>query len=969
MRLMAGQQRRRALEVTVESLVALVALAVLTWVSHRLQIRSGPAAVLTFCLVVLVSLRGRLAPALAVAAGGAVAWGYLFTGPEVTAAERQLRGVATLIAFCATAFVITRLVRALRTSEGRWKSVFENNPTTYFVVDTSGIIVSANAFGAEQLGYAVAELVGRPMLDVVVEEHRAAVHGHLARCHAHPGQSLTWEVQRVRKDGTTFWARVTARAVELEPGRPVVLVAGEDITERKRAEEELRRTQAYLAEAQRLTRTGSWAVKVAPREIVHWSEQQFHIHGLDPKGGPPHWETVIRSAHPDDRPRVEAAFEHAVRDKVDFELEYRTAEADGASKHIRSAAHPTFGASGEVVGFVGASIDVTAEKEAEEERRAHLWFLESMDRINRAMQGANDIEQMMSDVLGAALSIFDCDQMGLVYPCDPDARAWHGVMSRARPEFPLQYRPVLEDMPGREETLRVFRAARAAGGPVRLGATTDPPITARMVNDLGVRSALVMALYPKVDAPYLFGMSQCSHARIWTDQEERLFQEIGRRLADALTTLLVLRDLRESARRYQNIFQTAQVSIWEEDFSRVKAAIDELRAGGVEDFRRYFAEHPELVAQAVRMVRIVDVNDATVALFGAQDKEDLLRSLEKVFTPDTLSIFTEHLLAIAEGRSSLAAEATLRTVNGDRLDVLLTTAFPPEHATLDNALVSIMDITARKRAEEGLQRAQADLVRAGALTTMGELAASITHELGQPLAAIALNGSAAMRWLDRADPDLAEAREAASRTVKEAERAAEVIRGLRDLLGNRALRRAPFDINGAVDEVLALVRGKLWQSDIAVRTDLARELPPVFGDRVQLEQVLLNLVLNGMDAIGSAHGGARELVLRTESAGPQGVGVAVDDSGVGLDPATAEHIFDRFFTTKENGLGMGLSICRSIVDAHGGRLSASARSPRGSTFRFTVPTDAPAADRDAVVPTVRGDALHGGSAAGGLSRA
>jgi C4-dicarboxylate-specific signal transduction histidine kinase len=280
-------------------------------------------------------------------------------------------------------------------------------------------------------------------------------------------------------------------------------------------------------------------------------------------------------------------------------------------------------------------------------------------------------------------------------------------------------------------------------------------------------------------------------------------------------------------------------------------------------------------------------------------------------------------------------------LDGNRLEVVFTIVFPAESAKLDSVLVSIMDITARKRAEEALQRAQSELSRVGAMTTMGELAASIAHELRQPLAAITMNGSAALRWLNRDNPDLDEARDAAARTVREAQRADEVIRGLRALLGNRALHRQAMQMNDAIYEVLELVRGELHRNDILVRTDLAPTPLPVYGDRVQLQQVLLNLILNGIDAMKSVTGRPRELILRSESAGSDGVSITVEDSGAGFDPATAQHIFDAFFTTKPDGLGMGLSICRSIVEAHGGRLSASPRVPHGATFRFTVPGDAP----------------------------
>jgi C4-dicarboxylate-specific signal transduction histidine kinase len=258
-------------------------------------------------------------------------------------------------------------------------------------------------------------------------------------------------------------------------------------------------------------------------------------------------------------------------------------------------------------------------------------------------------------------------------------------------------------------------------------------------------------------------------------------------------------------------------------------------------------------------------------------------------------------------------------------------------------LVTIMDVTARKRAEEALQRAQGELARASTLTTMGELAGSIAHELRQPLAAIAMNGSATLRWLNRESPDVAEATAAAARIVREAQRADEVIRSLRALLEKSELQRAPLDVNGAIHEVLGLVRGELRRNDVSIQTVLGAGLPPALGDRVQLQQVVLNLVMNGIEAMSGVADRPRTLAIRTERAGAEGVAVVVEDAGPGLDPATAERIFDPFFTTKPNGLGMGLSICRSIVEAHGGELSASPRSPHGTTFRFTVPTVAEAA--------------------------
>jgi C4-dicarboxylate-specific signal transduction histidine kinase len=253
-------------------------------------------------------------------------------------------------------------------------------------------------------------------------------------------------------------------------------------------------------------------------------------------------------------------------------------------------------------------------------------------------------------------------------------------------------------------------------------------------------------------------------------------------------------------------------------------------------------------------------------------------------------------------------------------------------------LVTNSDITARKRAEEALQRARTELTRASTLTTLGEIAGSIAHELRQPLSAIVMNGSAALRWLDREPPNIDEARQAASRTVREAQRADQVIRGLRALLGKSGLQRAMFDINDAIHEVLELVRGELRRADVAVQTELAPSLPSVFGDRVQLQQVVLNLALNAIDAMAQVSDRPRVLVIRTEHAAQGGVGVTVEDTGIGLDSAIAGHIFEPFYTTKPDGLGLGLSICRTIVEVHGGRLATAPGEPHGTVFSFTLPT-------------------------------
>ena len=255
----------------------------------------------------------------------------------------------------------------------------------------------------------------------------------------------------------------------------------------------------------------------------------------------------------------------------------------------------------------------------------------------------------------------------------------------------------------------------------------------------------------------------------------------------------------------------------------------------------------------------------------------------------------------------------------------------------DEFVGTVMDITDRRHAEEAVRNAQAELARVARLTTMGELVASIAHEINQPLAAIVTQSEAALRFLHRDEPDLDEARDALTCIGRDGVRAADVIRGLRALAKKSGPELANVDINDAIREVLALTRGELQRQDIVLRTELAAGDLPVMGDRVQLQQVLLNLIMNGVEAMRGMTERTRELTVSSMPAEPSSVLVAVEDTGPGLEPAIAQRIFEPFFTTKPDGMGMGLSICRSIIESHGGRFWASPRVPCGTVFQFTAP--------------------------------
>jgi len=250
--------------------------------------------------------------------------------------------------------------------------------------------------------------------------------------------------------------------------------------------------------------------------------------------------------------------------------------------------------------------------------------------------------------------------------------------------------------------------------------------------------------------------------------------------------------------------------------------------------------------------------------------------------------------------------------------------------------VLLTDIEDRTRALARLEQMQSDFAHVNRVSVMGELAASLAHEITQPIGSARNNARAAQNFLDMQPPRLGKVREALNSVVGNTDRAGDIIERIREQVKKTPPRKEDFDLNAAIDEVMVLARSLIIRNDVSVQSRLADRLFPINGDRVQLQQVILNLILNAVEAMGSVEAEARDLLISTEQ-GLTGVLVAVRDSGPGIDPEHLERVFEAFYTTKSSGVGMGLSICRSIIDSHGGRLWAEANEPRGAVFQFTLP--------------------------------
>jgi PAS domain S-box-containing protein len=1020
-----------------------------------------------------------------------------------------------------------RAETALRESEKSLQTIIDTIPAYVVRFAADGTPEFMNQTYRKFIG------VEPEFIGVEFEGARSSVHpedlpGHLSFWYAHvqTGEPYESEIRVRRADGVYRWQCV--RCVPLRDANGTIVNwygVGHDIDDQKRAEQALRRSEAHLAEAQRLSHTGSAVYNET--EILYWSEGSSRIWGFDPQQGIPSREAVWQRIHPDDLDRVNKNIERAVREKTSFASEFRIILPDGTVKHVEATNHPVFSPSGELLEIFATGLDVTERKRAEQTlRESEAELIEAKRELQAmidtipAMVASYDANGSLTYVNKTALDYtgfpevegFADRQRMLIHPDDFDqiGSPWRACVAKGEPfqtELRLrrrdgEYRWIstrrvpLRDSSGkiskwysatfdiddrkRAEDALKKNEAELIEAKRELQQTIDiiPFQVARYSSDLKrefVNVAWKQFTGTSEEAALGTGWPSAVHPddivageQAWRDTvatgepvhaELRLLRwdgqyrwfsvyrvalrdengkvkkwySTGYDIEDRKCAELALREretqLIEARRELQLTLDLIPAQTWQtrsdgftqyvnktwmdytglpieqargwewqaavhpEDLPGLLERWRKIRESGDPEaiearFRRHDGEYRWFLVRPAPLrddvgnilrwygtnTDIEDRKRAENALrrneaylteaqrlsmtgsFGWRLFSDVIvwsnemysifdvdpatnPTLELVFArthPEDVERVRQYVARMAQEDQNLDAEHRLLLPNGVVKHVHVR-AHRVQFGSREIEIVgAVRDVTAARNAEDALRNAQAELAHATRVTTLGELSASIAHEVDQPLTSIVASGNAAVRWLDREAPEKQRAIRSITRMVSEARRASQVILRIRELAKKAETVMSQVDMNGLVADVLMLINREATSQRVEVRPELASELPPALGDRVELQQVLINLVMNGMQAMAPVTDRARVLVIRTQRHDANQIVVAVEDTGIGIESENLDRLFGAFYTTKPDGMGMGLSISRSIVEAHGGSIWATRNSGPGMTFQFTL---------------------------------
>jgi PAS domain S-box-containing protein len=622
------------------------------------------------------------------------------------------------------------------------------------------------------------------------------------------------------------------------------------------------------------------------------------MHDIRPDEDASNTEFFFNRFHPEDRKRVVDLFERVETEKTEFQVDYRIVLPDGTIRHLHTIGHPVLNASGDLAEFVGTAIDVTERKRGEALRDGESRVLEMIARdapLEKTLE--NLVLVVEAQFAGLLCSILLLDEDG--------QQVRHG----AAPNLPEPYVKAING-------LRIGPKAGSCGTAMY---RREPVVVTDILEDP------LWEEYRQVAEPY--GLRAC-----WSTP---ILSHSGKVLG---SFAMYYREPRSPS--------TAETQALEMATHLTGIAIErKLARERLQRSEAYLAEaqrlsHTGSWAGAPGPGEIRYWSEECYRVLGFDPHREVAR-FETFFQrihPDDQARMMEQFEGASREKMGFEFDYRILHPGGDIRDIHTVghPVFSPS-GDLTEYVGTVMDITERKRAEEALHQAQAELAHVNRATTMGELTASLAHEVNQPIAAAVTDANTCLRWLTRDQPDVEEACAAAARVVKDATRAAEIINRVRLLFKKSAPERELLDVNEVIPKMIVLLYGEAARYEISVRAELAADLPYVIGDRIQLQQVIMNLIVNSIDAMKDVDG-TRELVVRSQRTENEQVLVSVIDTGVGVPQQHASQIFNAFFTTKSHGTGLGLRISRSIVESHGGRLWAADNLPRGANFCFTLPS-------------------------------
>lgn len=882
---------------------------------------------------------------------------------------------------------------ALRESEALWRSLTENSADHIMTLDENLKIQFINFTSP---GLTKKDIIGKPIYMFVKADRQNEVKKILETA-LKTGKPNRYETQYHPPDGDTIYYESLV-APRLLSGKVTGLtVNARNITERKHIEEALRRARDELET--RVRKRTAELVKINTQLKNEIIERQLAEQTLDEErrlfiSGPtvvfkwraaegwpveyvsPNVASQLGYApedfttgkimfadiiHPEDLPRVSTNVQlHNKSGVQHFEQEYRLAHRNGQYLWLYDLTVVIRNNTGEVTHYHGYVIDITDRKRAEEEMQNSRSHFQCLDRISRALTAAPDLNAMLWDMLAEILEIFSADRAWLLYPCDPQAAFWQVPFEVTRAGYEGAFSDGLK-IPNTPEFAALFEEALASSNAIThdFFRWDNPPEITRIYK---IRTQLTIVVHPKIDKPWMLGIQQCSYDREWTNEDKRLFRDIGIRVGGALTSRLLQQQLE------QDIAQRKRIEAIEKGRSKVL----ELLAMGApieEVLHKLVTNAEESNPGMLCSILLVDYDRRHLRLGAAPSLPDFYnQAIDGIeIGPDVGSCGTAAFLGksvIVEDTTThplwknfrdLAAKAGIRAcwsepVLSSHGQVLGTFAIyyreskTPEAADMEfiknSARLAGIAIE-RRHSEEQAALHHTELAHMSRLNVMGEMATGIAHELNQPLTAIANFASAARKMVSLETMQYDKVVSVLDSVQVQAQRASEIIHRLRKFVKKQSLQKSSVDLNMLVNDVVGFLETETKNNNVQIKLQLASGLPIVFVDAIHIEQVLINLIRNALEAMVQANSQTRVITIRTQVNEGDIPLVEIADTGPGIDKNTSRQIFEPFVTTKgTKGMGMGLSISRSIVEAHGGQLWVESEPGKGARFFLTVPVRA-----------------------------